>query len=73
MTLTTACIESWPVTIFWSWIAVSVGFILGAWWAGGRGEGDDDKPRVWTARNPNGVDVDKHIRVSARQRGEGVE
>ena len=42
MTLTTACIETLPMTIFWSWIAVSVGFLIGAWWAGGRGERDED-------------------------------
>jgi len=42
MTLTIACIESWPVTLFWTWMSLTVGVIIGAWWAGGRGERDED-------------------------------
>ena len=40
MTLTTACIETLPMTIFWTWIALTIGVFIGAWWAGGRGERD---------------------------------
>ena len=28
MTLTTACIESWPVTVFWTWLSMAAGIAL---------------------------------------------
>ncbi len=40
--MTIACIESFPVTLFWTWLDVSIGVLIGAWWAGGRGARDDE-------------------------------
>jgi hypothetical protein len=38
MTITTACIETWPVTLFWTWLALTIGVFIGAWWASAEGD-----------------------------------
>lgn len=43
MTLTTVCIESWPVTVFWTWLALTIGIVIGAWWASAEGDTSNDE------------------------------
>ena len=34
------------MTVFIGWTALLVGFVAGAWWAGGRGDTEDDYRRT---------------------------
>ncbi len=42
MTLTTACAETWPVMIFWTWLSLTIGVIIGAVWASAEGDQNED-------------------------------